>query len=147
MHGGIVGMKGWMGKDIGVLINKLGLTRSVTVLGFVTDQQLRHFYNKTEVFVFPSLYEGFGFPIVEAFSCGAAVVTSNVSSCPEIAGDAALTVNPKDPGEIADAIHSVISDSQLKEQLKRRGLKRAEDFDFKKTAEETLKVYNEVCNT
>jgi len=142
----IIGMKGWMESDIGALIEKLDLTRSVAVLGYVTDRALRHFYNKTEVFVFPSLYEGFGFPIVEAFSCGAAVITSNVSSCPEIAGHAALTIDPKSSRDITDAIDRVIRDPGLKEQLKKKGIKRAEDFDFHKTAEETLKVYSEVYN-
>jgi glycosyltransferase involved in cell wall biosynthesis len=102
-------------------------------------------YNKTEVFVFPSFYEGFGFPIVEAFCCGAPVVTSNVSSCPEIAADAALTVNPSSIGDIAEAINRIIQDHALRDSLKGKGSKRAGDFDFRKTACETLKVYEEVC--
>ena len=98
----IAGMKGWMLDDIGEMVKKLQLTEHIIFLGFLTDTELCYFYNKAEVFVFPSHYEGFGFPIVEAFCCGTPVVTSNVSSCPEVAGDAALTVNPKNPEDIAE---------------------------------------------
>jgi len=140
----VVGMKGWMHHDIGVLVEKLGLTRHVVFLGYVSDRELCFFYNKAEAFVFPSFYEGFGFPIVEAFCCGAPVVTSDVSSCPEIAGNAALTVDPNNPEDIAGAIDRIIHDHDLKKALKEKGLRRAEDFDFQKTARETLDVYEEV---
>lgn len=140
----IIGMKGWMEDGIGRLIEEFRLDSSICLLGYVNDAALRYFYNKAEVFVFPSLYEGFGFPIVEAFSCGAPVVTSNVSACPEIAGNAALTVDPKDPHKIAGAIESIVCDQGLRAQLIASGLKRAQAFDFRKTAEATLRVYEEV---
>jgi len=140
----IVGMKGWMRDSIGALVGELKLTEHVIYLGYISDRQLCYLYNKTEVFVFPSFYEGFGFPIVEAFCCGAPVVTSNISSCPEIAGNAALTVNPSSPGDIADAINRIIGDADLKGQLRSKGQKRADNFDFDKTARATLKVYEEV---
>lgn len=140
----VVGMKGWMHDDIGTLIETLNLKQHIIFLGYLPDRELRYLYNEAAVFAFPSFYEGFGFPIIEAFCCGAPVVTSNVSSCPEIAQDAALKVDPGSPEDIADAIARMIDDSDLRNILRGRGLKRAEDFDFRKTAHETLGVYKEV---
>ncbi len=139
----VVGMMGWLSEGIADTINKLRLKDEVIFLGFVSDQELRYFYNKAEAFVFPSFYEGFGFPIVEAFCCGTAVVTSNVSSCPEVTQDAALTVNPYNPREIAEALARIVNDPQLKRELRDKALKRAGDFNFRKTAEQTLQVYKE----
>ncbi|MCK5259744.1 MAG: glycosyltransferase family 4 protein, partial [Candidatus Omnitrophica bacterium] len=140
----VIGMDGWLHEDLVDLIETLGLKGHIIFLGYLSDSELRYFYNKAEVFIFPSFYEGFGFPILEAFCCGAPVVTSNVSSCPEIAGDAALTVDPGNPKDIADAIARIVSDQDLRQALKEKGSKRAREFDFRKTAEETLKVYEEV---
>lgn len=140
----VAGMKGWMLDDIGALVKKLELTKHIIFSGFLTDRELCLFYNKAEVFAFPSFYEGFGFPIIEAFCCGTPVVTSNVSSCPEIAGDAAVTVNPNSPGDIAGAINRIIGDDALKDLLRSKGQKRAGDFDFRTTAQKTLEVYKEV---
>ncbi|HBR14479.1 MAG TPA: hypothetical protein DD723_02915 [Candidatus Omnitrophica bacterium] len=143
----VIGMKGWMSDGIEGLIRKLELKNHVIFLGYLSDQELRYFYNKAEAFVFPSFYEGFGFPIVEAFACGAPVVTSNVSSCPEVARDAALIVDPYRPEDIAGAIARIVKDSSLRQTLRQKGFKRAQDFNFRKTAEETLKVYQEVYRT
>jgi len=140
----IVGMKGWMRDSVSLLVDQLKLSEHVIYLGYISDRQLCYLYNKAEIFVFPSFYEGFGFPIIEAFCCGTPVVTSNVSSCPEIAGDAALTVNPSSPGDIAEAISRIIGDAALKEQFRNKGQRRADNFDFDKTARQTLKVYEEV---
>ncbi|MCK4882028.1 MAG: glycosyltransferase family 4 protein [Candidatus Omnitrophica bacterium] len=140
----VIGMDGWLHDDLVNLIETLRLKKDIIFLGYLTDAELRYFYNKAEVFIFPSFYEGFGFPILEAFCCGAPVVTSNISSCPEIAGDAALSVDPNSPQDIAGAIGRIVSDRDLRETLREKGSKRAEDFDFRKTAEETLKVYEEV---
>ena len=133
-----------METNISALIEKLNLTQQIKFMGYLSDKELRYFYNLTEAFVYPSFYEGFGFPIIEAFCCGAPVVTSNVSSCPEIAKDSALIVDPESPEQIADAIENIITDQKLKEKLKLDGLKRSENFDFDKTARETLAVYQEV---
>ncbi len=141
----VSGMKGWMIEGLEEVIRNFHLEDDVIFPGYVSDDELRYFYNLCEVFVFPSFYEGFGFPIVEAFSCGAAVITSNVSSCPEIAGDAALIVNPYNPDEIAAAIVRVIEDAALMAGLKDKALKRAGNFSFLKNAEETLAVYQEVA--
>ncbi len=140
----VAGMKGWLSDDLSALIEELGLAQDIIFLGYISDEELRYFYNKAEAFVFPSFYEGFGFPILEAFACGAPVVTSNVSSCPEIAGNAALTVDPKSPEEIAEAISRIVNDPNLGAALRGKGFKRADDFDFHKTARETLKIYEEV---
>jgi glycosyltransferase involved in cell wall biosynthesis len=143
----VVGMKGWMSDGLKEFVSKLRVGRSVKFLGFVSDDELRLLYNKAEVFVFPSFYEGFGFPIVEAMSCGAPVVTSNTSSCAEVAGDAALTVSPRNPEEISGAIARIIGDPSLRHSLIERGLARSEDFSFLKMAQETLNVYQDVCRT
>lgn len=142
-HGQLVvaGMKGWMVESIGELIKKLGLERDVLFTGYVSDAQLRLLYNMTEVFVFPSFYEGFGFPILEAFCCQAAVITSQTTSCAEIASLAALTINPQDTKAMAQAMEHVLTDKALKASLQKAGLKRAQEFSFASTARQTLAVY------
>ncbi len=140
----VIGMKGWMSDSIEGLIRKLELKQHVVFLGYLSDQELRFFYNKAQAFVFPSYYEGFGFPIVEAFSCGTPVVTSNVSSCPEVAKDAALITDPYDPEDIALALARIVNDSELRDELVEKGFQRAQDFCFHKTAQKTLDVYRDV---
>ncbi len=140
----VVGRKGWKTENIPALIHQCGLEQDIVFLGYVPDRELCYLYNTAEVFVFPSLYEGFGYPLVEAFCCGAAVVTSTVSSCPEIAGEAALMANPYDPRAIAQAMSRVIHNPDLKQQLKERGLLRCQKFSLRKTAMETLALYSQV---
>jgi glycosyltransferase involved in cell wall biosynthesis len=140
----VVGMKGWMQEGTGELVKKLGIERDVIFTGFISDDQLRQLYNMAELFVFPSFYEGFGFPILEAFCCGAAVITSKTSSCAEIALDAALTIDPKDTEEIAQAMEQVLTDKSIKESLQGAGLKRAQEFSFLTTAQKTLDVYSKI---
>jgi glycosyltransferase involved in cell wall biosynthesis len=139
----VIGMRGWMSDGIESLIRKLELKNHVIFLGYLSDAELRYFYNRAEAFLFPSFYEGFGFPIVEAFCCGTPVVTSNVSSCPEVAGDAALITDPYNPEAIADSVAQLLTDQALRKTLIERGLKRACDFNFRKTASKTLEVYRE----
>ncbi len=140
----VAGMKGWMVENIGDLIKRLGIEQDVVFTGFISDAQLRLLYNMTELFVFPSFYEGFGFPLIEAFCCGAAVVTSNTSSCAEIAGEAALAVDPKDAVSMSETMARVLDDQALKVSLKQAGLKRAQGFSFENMAQETLSFYKEV---
>lgn len=139
----VVGMLGWKSEGLAEHIQKIGLEKDILFLGFVTNQELRELYNLAEVFVFPSCYEGFGYPILEAFCCGAAVVTSNASSCPEVAGEGALTVDPHQPGKIAEAISRIVLDPAFKVELQQKGIQRARAFSYTKTAAETLKVYEE----
>ncbi len=141
----VAGMKGWMVESLGELIKKSGIGRDVIFTGFVSDSQLRDLYNLAEIFVFPSFYEGFGFPILEAMACGAAVITSQTSSCAEIASQAALTIDPKDTKAMAQAMEQVLTDKTLKESLRQAGLKRAQEFSFLLTAQRTLEVYENNC--
>lgn len=140
----LIGGKGWDSDRINQLIDQFNLRSEILILGFVSNQELRYFYNKAKAFVFPSFYEGFGFPIVEAFNCGTPVVTSNVSSCAEIAGEAALQVDPKQFEELALAIDRILHEPGLDQQLQMKGLKRAGDFSFLSTARQTLDVYQDV---
>jgi glycosyltransferase involved in cell wall biosynthesis len=143
----VVGMLGWKSEGLVERIQKMNLVQDVIFLGFVSNDELRELYNLAEIFAFPSCYEGFGYPILEAFSCGAAVVTSNTASCPEIAQDAAVLVNPHDPQSIAQALTKVIQDPVFKSSLQQKGLARCQDFSYEKTASETLQVYEEALNS
>jgi glycosyltransferase involved in cell wall biosynthesis len=140
----VIGMAGWKSQGLTEYIVRLGLEKEIIFLGFVSSSDLRNFYNLAEVFVFPSFYEGFGYPIVEAFSCGAAVVTSNSSSCRELAAEAALLIDPSSIQEIVGAIRRILEDRNFKKDLQRRAIERAQSFDNLKMARETLKVYEEV---
>lgn len=142
----VVGMKGWLVEDLDRLLDELKIRKDVIFLGYLPISHLRYLYNKAEVFAYPSFYEGFGFPILEAFSCGAPVITSNVSSCAEVAKNAAITVDPQSVDELCSALYNVIKSPELRNELKTKGLERAKDFSFRKTAQETLAVYNKVYN-
>jgi glycosyltransferase involved in cell wall biosynthesis len=112
--------------------------------GFIPGEDLPVFYNAACLVVYPTLYEGFGFPVLEAMACGTPVVASNDSSLPEVAGDAALLVDPRNPKEIADAIQRVLTDEMQRAQLSFLGLARARQFTWEQTAKETLKVFLDV---
>ena len=140
----VAGMKGWMQEHISSMIAQEGLGRDVIFLGYLSDFELCALYNKTKAFVFPSFYEGFGFPILEAFQCGAAVVTSKSSSCGEVASNGAVLIDPSSPDDIASGIKKILSDERFVSALKEKALRRAQDFSFEKTAQETFKVYQEV---
>jgi glycosyltransferase involved in cell wall biosynthesis len=117
----------------------------VACTGTVPADDLRCFYSHADLFVFPSRYEGFGLPVLEAMACGAPVITSNTTALPEVAGDAAILINPEDPEELAEAMIRVISDTRLRETLQGRGIERAREFTWGRTARQTLAVYREVC--
>ncbi|MGH7255735.1 MAG: glycosyltransferase family 4 protein, partial [Nitrospirales bacterium] len=113
--------------------------------GRLPVSDLRLLYSNAAVFVFPSIYEGFGMPVLEAMACGAPVITSNTTALPEVAGDAALLVNPEDANAMADAILRVVEDEAFRESLRAKGLERAKQFTWERTARETLALYREVC--
>ncbi|MBI3209889.1 MAG: glycosyltransferase family 4 protein [Candidatus Solibacter usitatus] len=113
----------------------------VRFLGFVPFDTLRVFYEAAEAFVFPSLYEGFGLPPLEAMACGTPVVASNVSSLPEVVGEAAVTVNPENVFDIARGLRDVLLDTDLRVRLRRAGLEQAAKFSWERTAREVLTVY------
>jgi glycosyltransferase involved in cell wall biosynthesis len=115
----------------------------VKYIGYVSDGELRALYEHAACFVFPSLYEGFGLPPLEAMACGAPVITSNISSLPEVVGDAGILINPYNIEELAEAIRRVLGDAKLRQQMRQEGLERAALFTWENTARQTLKVYEE----
>jgi glycosyltransferase involved in cell wall biosynthesis len=121
------------------------LHKHVRFLGYQHDDTLTVLYRMASVFVFPSLYEGFGLPPLEAMASGTPVVTSNVSSLPEVTGDAAVLVDPYDVESIADGVHRVLDDPALAAALRARGLSRARDFSWRHSVEKTLRVYRDVA--
>jgi len=137
----VAGGSGWKNKEIYARVNELGLADSVLFLGYVSTEDLVVLYNSCRLFVYPSLYEGFGLPVLEAMACGAPVITSNVSSLPEVAGDAALTIDPNRVDGLAEAIGSVLTDESLRGELRRKGLQRANDYSWEETARQTVEVY------
>lgn len=118
--------------------------KDVIITGCVTDEDILSLYKGADLMVYPSLYEGFGLPVIEAMACGVPVVTSNVSSLPEVAGGAALLIDPYSVAGIAEAMHRVLSNRDLRDNLVQKGLRRAEEFSWEKAAQETLKVFEEV---
>ncbi len=136
-----VGPYGWSSRDLSGLIERLGLTPFVHFTGYVPFEDLPILYNLGEVFVFPSLYEGFGLPVVEAMACGTPVITANSSSLAEIAGDAAVTVDPSSTEALADAILGLATDEERRRDLSTRGLNRSRSFSWAQTAKEMLAVY------
>lgn len=131
-------------REVREFARDLGLGDAVVFTGFVDKEDLPKFYSAVFLFIFPSLHESFGLPILEAMACGCPVITSNVFAMPEIAEDAAILVNPYNINEIADAMHEVLTNSSLREELRKKGIERAKKFSWRRTAEEYLKVYKEV---
>ncbi len=134
----------WRESEIYAKVKGAGLEQEVIFPGYVDDADLPALYSGALAFVFPSLYEGFGLPPLEAMACGTPVIASNAASLPEVVGDAALTVNPTDVQALADAIHLVVSRPGLRACLIERGLRRAAQFTWRRCAEETLAVYQTV---
>lgn len=127
------------------LARELGVHDAITWSGYVSDEGLLDAYQQTGVFVLPSNYEGFGLPVLEAMACGTPVICSNRSSLPEVAGDAALMIDPDQPDTLIDAMTRVIKEPSLRDDLSRRGLARAAQFSWEKTARETIAVYEEAA--
>jgi glycosyltransferase involved in cell wall biosynthesis len=142
----IIGKKGWQYEDILAAPKKFGVEGRVKFLHSVTDEQLPAFYKNAKMFILPSLYEGFGLPVIEAMQYGTPVITSNVSSLPEAGGDAALYVDPKDVGDIAGKMQKLLDDESLRAEMIGKGKRQAGKFSWEKTAAETLKVLEGVVN-
>ncbi|MCU0541757.1 MAG: glycosyltransferase family 4 protein [Oscillatoriaceae cyanobacterium Prado104] len=121
-------------------VAELGLKASVKFLGYVSYTELPVLMNQAIALVFPTLWEGFGLPILEAMACGTPVITSNISSMPEVAGNAALLVNPYSIGEIAEAMQTVATNSQVRSKLKTASLAQADRFSWEKTGTETANI-------
>ncbi|HOG47642.1 MAG TPA: glycosyltransferase family 1 protein [Anaerolineae bacterium] len=143
----LAGAPGWLTDEVYGLVNRLGLTGRVHFLGRVSDDELIWLYNSAQVLVLPSFYEGFGLPPLEAMACGCPVIVSNVSSLPEVVGDAGLLVDPLDADELTVAIWRVLSDSTLRQELVAKGLKRVTCFSWQRAARETLELYRRVAGS
>jgi glycosyltransferase involved in cell wall biosynthesis len=141
----IAGQPAWRYQGDLDLAGRLGLRDSVRFLGYAPDEDLPALYSGASAFVFPSLYEGFGLPVLEAMACGTPVITSNVSATAEVAGDAALLVDPRDVAALTEAIARVLVDAGLRAGLRARGLERAAQFSWARTARETLLIYETVA--
>jgi len=139
----IAGGGGWLSSDIHQWIAEMGAQSSIHFLGYVPASDLPWLYCGATCFVYPSLYEGFGLPALEAMASGIPVITSNTSSLPEVVGDAGLLIDPRSEKELGSAMCKVLSDPGLRQAMSGRGLDRAREFSWEKTAMETLKVYGE----
>jgi glycosyltransferase involved in cell wall biosynthesis len=142
----VIGGKGGQEHRLAPLLQELDLVGRVIFTGYVPNEDLPALYRGASLFVFPSLYEGFGLPPLEAMACGTPVVCSNTSSLPEVVGDAALTVDPTDVEALAGAMQRVLSDRDLAQDLRRRGLERAAGFNWERTARDTASVYQRLCS-
>jgi glycosyltransferase involved in cell wall biosynthesis len=138
------GFKGWENREIMDLLEKV--KDDAVYLGYITDAELGALYNLASFFVYPSFYEGFGLPPLEAMACGCPVVVSRAASLPEVCGDAAVYVDPFDIDSIAAGIARVAGDEPLRKALRVAGLKRSEEFSWEKTAVQHLEIFKEAVN-
>jgi len=138
----IAGPKGWQHEEVASTVRDLGLEDSVFFPGYVPRDELPLWYNAADLFVYPSLYEGFGLPALEAMACGTPVIASNVSSLPEVVGDAGILVEPTDTEGLAEVLSQVLTDQPLREELRSKGLQRAGMFTWSRAAAETATVYD-----
>jgi glycosyltransferase involved in cell wall biosynthesis len=142
----IVGGKGWLEDPIYAMIRAEGVEGHVHFAGFADEADLSALYTHAAVVALPSLYEGFGLPVLEAMGCATPVVTSNISSLPEVAGDAALTIDPLDVNALTDAILRLLTDTDLRAKLVERGLERVKWFSWERSARQLLDIYEEVLH-
>jgi glycosyltransferase involved in cell wall biosynthesis len=136
----LAGKKGWHYDEIETQIHALGLEDRIILTGYVADLDLASLLSGALAFVFPSLYEGFGFPVLEAMACGTPVICSNTSSLPEIAGDAAILVDPLDVDALAAAMHRVAHNEGLRQSLIERGFQQMQSFSWERCAKEVMQV-------
>lgn len=141
----LAGGKGWKNDDIFEAIKKQNLENKIKYLGYVSNKEKFALMKSALIFVYSSLYEGFGLPILEAMSLGTPVITSRISSIPEIAGDASLLIDPNNDGEIANALEKLWKDGNLRAELITKGKNQSAKFSWPKTAEQTLELYREVA--
>jgi glycosyltransferase involved in cell wall biosynthesis len=140
-----VGPYGWSSRDLYAYVDRLGLRRVVHFTGYVPAEDLPALYSLSEFFVFPSIYEGFGLPVIEAMACGTPVITSNTSSLLEIAADAAETTDPHDRDALAAALVKLATCADRRRELSARGAERAQQFSWTRTAKEMLALYRRVA--
>lgn len=140
----LAGAPGWNLESFQHTVERLKLGNSLNLLGYVNDTELLRLYNEATMLIFPSLHEGFGIPILEAMACGCPVVTSNVSSMPEVGGEAAFYVDPQSVTSMTRAIRKILTDAALRQRLSRKGMIQAAKFSWSKTAQKTLEVLHDV---
>ena len=142
----IIGKKGWLYEPILEAPEKYGVKHDVLFLEGIDDIELKEFYKHAQCYILPSLYEGFGLPVLEAMQHDCPVITSNISSLPEAGGDAAIYVDPNNVKDIADKIEQVVSDKDLQKELIAKGREQVKKFSWDKSAEKTLEILEEVVN-
>nr|MBC7244955.1 glycosyltransferase family 4 protein [Chloroflexota bacterium] len=140
----LAGSVGWLCQPLFTAVEELGLQNEVLFPGFIPEDDLPLWYNTADVFVYPSLYEGFGLPPLEAMACGTPVIVSNASSLPEVVGNAALLVDPHNPDEWANALSLLCNNAQLRFDLASRGPEQAQQFSWSRMARETIQIYRAV---
>ncbi|MFH1390646.1 MAG: glycosyltransferase family 1 protein [Candidatus Margulisiibacteriota bacterium] len=141
----LCGQKGWGFAELKDWLDRQPEKKTVRFLDYVESRDLPLLYNLAELFIYPSLYEGFGLPILEAMSCGVPVITSNVSSMPEVAGEAAVLIDPKATGQLTGAMARILNDPELSRQLRQKGLEQAKKFSWEKAASATLALIKEAA--
>ncbi len=141
----LAGKDTWFSHQVRQTVKESGVADRIVFTGFVSDQDLLNLYNACDCFAFPSLYEGFGIPVVEAMACGRAVIAANTAAIPEVADRAAILFDPQKDREIVEALRDVLLNPDLRQRLERLGLQRAAHFSWQKSAEATLEVYREVA--
>lgn len=140
----IVGKEGWDYEEIHAAIKSNYLNKKIHLLGYLSNTSLVNLYSLAKAFVFPSFYEGFGIPPLEAMQCGCPVIASHTSSLPEVVGNAALLINPESYSQIAEAMFKIIENPELCEQLREKGLKQAKKFSWEDSAKKILKIFTKI---
>lgn len=138
----IAGEKGWLNDKIFLEINKSPFKNKIKVIDFVYDQDKEYVYNLASLFVYPSFFEGFGFPPIEAAKCGLPIISSNNSSLPETIGEFAIMIDPDKPDEIFQSMREILTSEELRESLVKKGIEKTKELSWKKTAEKVLAVFN-----
>ena len=137
----IAGMKGWLYQGIFEALHQNKYKNQIHFLDYVSDEQLPELYAKASVFVYPSFYEGFGLPPLEAMACGTPVISAKKASLPEVLGDAAFWIDPDEPESISEALKKVLLGEELSQNLIHKGFVQASKFQWNQTAVETLEIY------
>ena len=142
----VVGNLGWKYKNVFKTLKKYNLSERVIFTKSVSSEEIKALYSKSEAFIYPSFYEGFGIPILEAMRAGTPVITSGLGATKEVAGDAAFFINPYNPDSITNAINTLLSNDRIRTNLTKKGFERIKQFSWEKTAQETLNIYSQVAS-
>ncbi len=142
----IAGGKGWYYQQVFQLVEELGLSEHIVFPGYLPQEDLPLWYNASDLFVYPSHFEGFGLPVLEAMACGTPVITSNVSSLPEVAGEAGILLHPTDTEALNQAMQTVFRNANLARDMRQKGLVQAAKFNWRKTAAQTAQIYRQTLS-